>query len=223
MPNPVVVTLQFAASVANGICLAQNPVAAGALTLNGALVTAGVATMDAARRIAIASSGADGALVFTITGTDRYGSPQSETLTGVTSVNTPYTAYDYLTVTSVTTSAGSAGNITVGTNGVGSSPWFVEQILITPFHLRAGVINAGGATFSVERTYDDPNAILQGGTITIEPGSNIPPVAWPQIDASQVTLTTLETDLALCFAHRLTIYAGTTAVKMQSIQAGEVQ
>jgi hypothetical protein len=50
MSNPSVVTLQLVALVANGIALSQTPGAAGNLTLNGSLVTAGVAILDVARR-----------------------------------------------------------------------------------------------------------------------------------------------------------------------------
>ena len=228
MSNPSTLTLQLAASVANGVCLAQAPVAAGALTLNGSLVTAGVATLDkVARRAQIASTGADGSVVFTLAGTSRNGVPQRETITGVTSTNSVTSQLDYLTLTSVTSSAATAGNITVGTNGVGSSVWVVDNFLATFWALAGVIVGPLGTLYTLEFTYDDPNG--QGAlTLTVlpqqwamNPASNVPAnaYAFPAIASAQGTNFFTFADQPI-FAHRLTINSGTGLVMMQSLQAG---
>src|SRR3990167_8446733 len=67
---------------ANGICLTQTPSGAGDLTINGALATSGVATLDVPRHIIITSTANDSARTFTITGTNAYGDATSEAITG---------------------------------------------------------------------------------------------------------------------------------------------
>jgi hypothetical protein len=228
MANPDVKIIALTAAVANGISVSQTPGAAGNLTITGSLASGGVATLSStnakARRVLVSDAGSDAAVVFTIVGTDRYGNPISETVTGVTSATPIATKQDFQTVTRVSTSAATTGAITVGTNTVGSTDWIIDNIMVTPFNIGVAVsISSGTATYTVEHTYDDPNASLPG---TIEPASYSPPLAWP--DATLVTKTANgETTLGygpnstgVVFAHRLTITAGTGTVVMQSIQAG---
>ena len=227
MANPVVATLQFQAAVANGIALSQAVTAAGNLTLNGSLVSGGVATFDAARRVAaVSSSAGDTTQSLTITGTDRNGNPISEVLAlnGTTSV---YTQHDFLTVSQETASAALAGNITSGTNGVGSSAWIVDNPHITPFSLTTFArILSGSATYTLEYTPDDPQAPSGGYTAypvleTIEFGSTVPayPYPDPSMDALSQTIA-LTVFQGPVFAHRYTINSGTGKVLFQSIQAG---
>jgi len=227
MSNPSTVTLQLGAAVANGIAQSQAVAAAGNLTLNGSLVTGGVATMDVARRVLLASSGNDATVVFTITGTDRNGNTQSEAVTGLNGAATQYTARDFLTVTRIAASAACVGNITAGTNGIGSSPWVVDDYTHETWMLAVGVaIVSGSATYTVEHTYDDPNKI--GTTLvtppeqwSIVPGGFVPARAWPHpILVGQTANGEGTYDNKPVFAHRLTITAGTGLVAMQSIQAG---
>ena len=232
MSNPNTVSLQLVAAVANGICQSQTPAAAGALTLNGSLVTSGVATMDVARRVLIASGGADAGVVFTITGTGRPGTGQtlgpvqSETITGVTSAASQYSVLDYATITSVTASAGTAGAITVGTNGVASTVWVVDDFLHTFWALAGACYGPAGTTYTVEHTYDDPNAQPGGSIVGAEQwsmfaGSNVPAKVRPNASLNNVSGNN---DFSYpnqpIFAHRLTINSGTGLVLMQSIQAG---
>lgn len=71
----------------NGVCESQSAVGAHSLTLNGALVTGGVAVFDVPRNVTIDSGGVDTA-TLTITGTDEYGQTLVETiqLNGTTEV-----------------------------------------------------------------------------------------------------------------------------------------
>ena len=91
MSNPNTTIIQLAAAVANGVCLAQAVAGAGALTLNGSLVTGGVGVFDVARRVVTASTGADAGVILTIVGTDRYGNSQTEAVTMVSSPAVAFT------------------------------------------------------------------------------------------------------------------------------------
>lgn len=145
----------LAAAVANSICLSQTPAGAGALTLNGALVSGGVATLAVPSRITIASAGNDSGKTFVVAGTDHSGNAITETITGpntatVTSILT------YKTVTSVTISAAAAGAITVGNAQSGASPavaldpWAFPQVAI-----QCSV--SGTVNYTVQQTLDNPN------------------------------------------------------------------
>ena len=226
MSNPSLVTLQLVAGSTNAVALSQTPLVAGNLTLNGALVTAGVATFDVARRVAIASAGADSARVFTLVGTDRYGNAQSETITNVATPTPVNSVKDYLTVTRVSVDAGTAGAITVGTAGVASSPWVLDNPYVMSWYLSIAVqIISGAANWTVEHTYDDPN---KGGTtlvaspqgFIVEATSNTPPTLW-SLAALRAQAGNVEAQYANqpIMAHRLTINSGTGLVVMQSIQA----
>lgn len=226
MSNPSTVTLQLASLIANGIALSQTPVAAGALTLNGSLVAAGVAALDVARRVAVASTGNDAAVVFTITGTNASGAQIVSAVTGL-NISSVHTALDFLTVTSVTTSAATAGAITVGTDGTGSSPWVMDNHLATTWDLSVAVsIVSGAVTYTVEHTYDDPNDIgpslvAAPQQFSLEPASYVPALAWPNstLNGKSVNGETNYADQPI-MAHRLTITAGTGKAVMQTIQAG---
>jgi hypothetical protein len=227
MSNPSTVSLQLAAAVANGICQAQAVAAAGNLTLNGTLVSGGVATMDVARRVLMASSGNDAAVVFTITGTDRNGNVQTETLTGLNAAATAFTVRDFLTVTRIAASAVCVGNITAGTNGTASTVWVQDNFTSECWMLSVGVVIVSGtATYTVEHTYDDPNRIGTSLATPPEqwsetPGGFTPALPWSHPILVGLSATAEGTyDNKPVFAHRLTITAGTGLVAMQSIQAG---
>ena len=224
MANPSPVSLHLVAAVAAGVCASQTPGAAGALTINGSLATGGVATFDVARRVAVASTANDATVVFTIYGTNGSGAAISNTVTGVNagSVNS---LLDFLTVTKVTSSAGTAGAITVGTSSTASTPWIVDNFMAPYWALAVAVSVAGTVTYTVEHTYDDPNAtvgnLTTGANSALGPASNIPPIAWPNPTlAAQTASGEAQYVDKPIFAHRLTITAGTGTATMQSIQAG---
>jgi hypothetical protein len=159
MARPITVTAApLAAAVATGVCQSQVP-GTGALNMNGALVVNGVAVFDQARQLAFVSTGSNVASTFTITGTDAFGAAQSEALVGGNN-STVVSTKNYKTVTSITSSAPSAGSLTVGTNNspaITSSQWVRFDD-----YGDAGVaiqINAVGTTnITVQQTLDDPNS-----------------------------------------------------------------
>lgn len=219
-------SLQLATAVSNNIALSQTPTGAGALTLNGSTVTAGVATLDVARRVLITSGGADTARKFTVVGGNRNGNTISEVVTGVTSGTPVGTVQDFLTVKSITVDAATAGAITVGTSATGSTEWIVLNPYIASWDATFAVQAAAGVTYTVEVTLDDPNAGLNSGLVgqeqwSVAPGSNAPPV--PYNGPTAVTGATgnqIAAQLNPVWATRLTITAGTGLATVQVLQSG---
>jgi hypothetical protein len=110
----------------NGIAEAQAVAGAGNLTLDGALVSGGVATMDVPRGVEIDSSDAgDTTQTAIFTGTDVYGETVTEKLTfnGTTAVPGKKA---FKTVTQVAISAALTGNATAGTTDVLGLPFRID-------------------------------------------------------------------------------------------------
>jgi hypothetical protein len=120
------VYLSMTAADSDGVCQSQTPGAAGSLTLNGALVSSSVATLDIPRRISIVSAGSDAARIFLVTGTDRHGKSLIEMITGVTTASVS-SQNDFATVTDVSVDNATAGAIQVGTNGLASTKWIIPD------------------------------------------------------------------------------------------------
>lgn len=146
-------TLQLIAAVANGIAESQSP-AAGAIVLNGSLVTGGVAIMDVARRIVLTSGGNDTGIAFTVVGTDRYGRAQSETVTGA-SGGSVSTTRDFLTVTAITHTGSVATTFISGTTGVASTAPLIIDSYATRDDIGVTLDFSGTANSSIEVARDD--------------------------------------------------------------------
>ena len=152
------ITYKLAAAAATGIATAQSGTAGTKLTLNGSLVSGGVATLDsggAARRVIITPAADESTNSFTIVGTDRYGRAQTEVLAGVANPSVAQSVKDFLTVSSVTPTNNTAGTVTAGTNSVGSSApvvldWFTNGNIIG-----ANIILSGTVNVTVEEAMND--------------------------------------------------------------------
>lgn len=154
-PYQKTLTLSLVASVANGVALSQTGVAATPLTLNGSLVSGGIAKFDAPRRVGITSSGNDTSNSFTVVGVDYFGRTQTEVLAGA-SGGTAQTLRDFATVTSVTPTSNTAASVTVGTTNTGSTPPHVLDAIASPTQVSlAGIVTGGAATYTVEESFDD--------------------------------------------------------------------
>ena len=164
MATTIQTKLAYAAASANNISTVASP-GAGAILINGSAVVGGVAVLDAARRVLITSGSSDTGITFTVTGTNFAGNPLTETITG--GAATASTTQDFKTVSSVTHSGSVAGTLTVGTSGVGSSPWFYIDRDVNPINLGIGVTVTGTINYTVEYTYDDPNAPFSGTFPTV--------------------------------------------------------
>jgi len=225
--NPIRCQYQLVAAVSNGLATAQSLGAAGNLTLNGSLVSGGVGTLDsggAARRVLISSVGNDAGITWTITGTDRYGNAQTETIDGGNA--TPvYSDLDYLTVTQVHASGATAGNVTAGTNGVGSSPWFPRSFnSLGTLGVSVWIDTGKTVGANVEITWDDVNVQISKPPYgsSVEPASDYPPKPIVVTGFANVTQTTYGEISVPHFFFRMTIISGTDPAILQVIESSEV-
>lgn len=155
MGHPISLSLTVAAGSTNGIALSQSLGAAGALTLNGASVSGGTATLSPARRVLMTSAADDSDITWTVVGTNRFGQTQTETFVGGASAAVASTQ-DFLTVTSITGSAATSGNVTAGTNSTASTQWVPWDTNQTDVQISFfGDITSGSPTWQVDFTPDD--------------------------------------------------------------------
>lgn len=108
----------------DGICAAQTRVGAGDLTINGALTTSGVFTVDdkCAKQLSFTSTGNISATTLTVYGHLLKHSPEfTETVTGPNNSTVETTNYFYK-VTRIATSGNVSTNTTVGTSDEAVTP-----------------------------------------------------------------------------------------------------
>jgi hypothetical protein len=206
----------LAAASANNICLSQTPAAAGALTLDGALVVSGVAVMDNPRRVLItAASSNESAKTFTVTGIGANGNTVSEAITGPSS-GTAQSVLDYKTVTLITISAAAAGAITVGTSGVGGSRW-VSFDAFAPSFISLQCNVTGTINYTVQTTLNDPYDPIT----PVAPAS----VVWVNSSDSAVVGATAnqQSNFLFCPVYaRILINSGTGSVATTFLQSSSV-
>lgn len=157
--RPITATVgPLTAASANNIALSQTPGAAGALTLNGSLVPAtgpeaGTAVLDTPRRILITT--ADTTHTFTIVGVSPTDTALTETF--LIAGGATYSQLDYAEVDSITINGAATAAVTVGTNGIASTPWVRLDEWASP---QVGIQcdATGTVNYTVQSTYDDPNS-----------------------------------------------------------------
>lgn len=156
--KPVLVSMAPSASSANGICLSQTPGGAGAVTINGALATGGVATLGGVSAVTITSTGDISNRTFDITGTDGFG--RTLVLAGMTGPNatTVVSTHSFKTVTKITISGAAAAAITIGVNGTGISWPIAPDIHPVSFSIGLGINVTGTIDVTVQHTFDDVQA-----------------------------------------------------------------
>ncbi len=127
----------------DGIATSQSG-AAGALTLDGALVTGGVATFDVPRNIIVDSGGADTA-TLTVTGTDVYDQTLVEniTLNGTTAVAGKKA---FKTVTGIVSDATISNGAFVGTGNVLGLPVYLPSAAYILAELEDNAAATAGTT-----------------------------------------------------------------------------
>lgn len=159
--RPKVITTAVMTDDADGIAVAQAVASATTMTLNGDLVTNGIATIANAQLVGITSSGNDNGITFTVAGTDADDKTVSQAVTGASGGVATSTMY-FKTVTSVTTSGAVAGTAAVGTLAADglitrSGPVNWRQ---SPFNMSLSAeLTAGtGGTFGAQYTVDAPEA-----------------------------------------------------------------
>lgn len=124
MANIFVSSVQLSAADADGVCQSQTPISAGSLTLNGSLVSGGVATLDSGgfpRQLLFDCTGDHTGVTYTVYGRLREGGDiVSEEVAGVNGTTTTSVNFWYQ-VTQIDNSAAPPDAVVVGTNEVGSS------------------------------------------------------------------------------------------------------
>lgn len=155
-------------ATANNIAASQSAVGAADLVIDGSLAISGVAYLATPGSVTITSAANDTGITFTVYGLayNANGGPFGvvETVTG-SNTSTVATINKFHRVTRVATSGATAGNVTVGTNGVAVLDK-ARRVLITS----AG--NDSNKTFTVTGT--DWNGNIVSETIT---GGNVAAVA----------------------------------------------
>lgn len=155
MARPKILTYTLSASVPNGICTAQTPSGAGALTIDGAYATSGVATLNYPRHLLITTSANDTTKTLTIVGTDRYGKALSYAV-NLPNATTLVVPYNFLTVTSVTVSAATTGTITLGTYDSMEGPWIpLDWIGSDEATISVGLSTSANFTYTLQSTLED--------------------------------------------------------------------
>lgn len=155
----VVITTSALDDDPNGIAEDQTTVGAGDLTLNGALVSSGTATMAEAQIVSIESTGNLSAITFTVTGTDADGTIISEDVTGPNAATVTSAAY-FKTVTQIAVDAAVGTNVEVG---VAASNGMVTRSVTTswwhaPFNVSLSVeLVTDTGTFGAQYTVDKPD------------------------------------------------------------------
>jgi hypothetical protein len=152
--RPITVTVgPLQASSGNNIALSQTPCGAGNLTLNGSTVVAGVAILTNPERITLTTT--DSTHTATITGTDWAGSVISELITFTGSAITSLLSYK--TITKISVNAALTAAITVGTSGIGYSPWVRLDEYALP-QVSIGCDATGTVNYTIQQSNDDPNS-----------------------------------------------------------------
>jgi hypothetical protein len=211
--RPITVTVgPVGTTSATNIAASQTPGAAGALTLSGALVSGGVATLPTPQRVLITTT--DTTTKFTITGTTPTGSAVSETVVGGGSNVT--STLDYATVTSIRVNQGTTAAVTVGTSGVASTPWVrFDEWAAAQIAIQCDV--TGTVNYTVQSTLDDPNSVSN----LVIPSA----VVWVSTsDTAAVGATgTVQTNFAYCPVFgRVLLNSGSGSVTATFTQSGVV-
>ena len=178
IPDPIVAD-------PDGIAAAQAVAGPANLTLNGALVSGGVATLDVPRAVQIDSANAgDTTQTITVTGTDEYGATLVEAidLNGTTAV---LGKKAFKTVTQMAISAATAGNVNAGTTNVFGLPYKLAKAAdIIAFNADGSVEDAtiaAAVTAAATATTGDVRGTV---TPTTTPNGTINFAALMKVDAA---------------------------------------
>jgi hypothetical protein len=217
MRNVEVTTVALTNS-ATAVCTAQNRASAGALTIDGTVVTAGVAIIAMAQKISITGASSNTGITYTITGADADGKTISEVLTGHGAGLVVYSNYYFKTVTGVTVSAAMTGTTTVGAISSGSGGASTRTLRINSKQANFGLglyvdlVGSAAMTYTVQVSPDEPEdtAVLSYATDS---------VWFNQADLTGKTTDAYAVMLAPCQTIRLIITAYTSGVaKLYSVQ-----
>lgn len=118
----------------------------------------GTVTLDTARRVIFTSGGDDTGDTITITGTDWDNQPISESVTGASGAAAS-TTLSYKTITSVSTSGAVATTMSVGTNTVADSQWFMLDPYAASAPTAVQATASGTVNFTIQQSLDNPTSL----------------------------------------------------------------
>lgn len=142
----------------NGIAEAQTLVGAGNLTLDGALASGGVATLDVPRHISLYSAGNISAVTFVVTGTDRFGNAITEAITGP-NATTVKGAKNFQTVTQIAADGAVGSDVEAGSADEAETAWFPLNHCVRGLTTRVALTTGASLTFGLQMTMDDVQAL----------------------------------------------------------------
>lgn len=140
---------------ANGIALSQTPLAGGPLTMNGALVSGGVATLPCQQFPTVTCAGNDAARIFTFTGTGQTGQALTATVAG-SSGSVTVSSVGFKTITGVSVDAATADAIEIGIDDVGRQYPCVIDTMLNPTDISVSVDVTDTINFTVQHSFNDP-------------------------------------------------------------------
>lgn len=211
---PIVISVQLAAASATAVTTAQTLGSAGNFTINGVSASGGIATFATPRRVLFTFAANETGHTFTAFGTGHGGQTISEAVAGTTA-GTVQTNNDFLMVTRVSSSAATTGNVSVGTDGVGSSRWVYFSPHMTPTDISAWSEVSGTVNYTIQWGYQDPAGLPTAfpvAPVTITPYDD--PIAQGQ------TATGFTATQTPVIVGRVTVNSGTGTVTTRFLQAG---
>lgn len=163
----------YATADPDSIALTQTPLAGGDLTLNGTLVSGGVATLSPAGFITITTNGDESAKNATVYGTTAEGwtvvlGPFALAASATT---TTYSVISFATVTRIAVSAALGAAVTVGTAQSGAGPWMPLDIMVPNQVTTISTNISGSLNYSWQFTND--NIWGEAPTFAIDPNTII--------------------------------------------------
>lgn len=190
-------------------------ISAGAVTLNGSLTSGGVASLTNAQSVTVTNASAE-TIKLTFIGTTFNKIGISE-IVQLGAAATLTLGNSFLTISSVTSSGASVGNISIGTPGTAISQWarFDDWSPGSTVTLQANVV--GTVNYTVQTTLDDPNS----PTNPVQPAS----VTWFSSGDTAVVGATASAQSSfsvLPLFARVLLNSGTGSVTATFVQVGNV-
>lgn len=205
-------TLTAPAAAPTSIALAQTLGAPGNLNLNGASVVNGVAVLATKFMVPVSLTFAanETGHNFTLTGTDYGGNVISEVIAGTTA-GTVQSANNYTTITRISVSAATTGNVSAGNLAQAIGRWIIADKNKANFQVGFGCYVTGTVNYTVQHTWQD---------VLSQPTSAANQRIFNH-DFIVNQTTTQDSNYAFNIAaFRLVINSGTGSVEMMSLEAG---
>jgi hypothetical protein len=204
--RPISFTRSQPAASGTSVAAAQLLNASGVITLNGALISGGVATLTVPA-VLTAFSEKSATVNFVVTGTAPNGASQTETL-AVTASGTVTGSLSFATVTSVVADAATSATISLGNGVPGYTAWIPLDIYTPNQVTNISAKASGTVNYSVEYTNEDPfNTGIQQLAVPHPAGSLTAATG----DETQFTTTLMR-------AVRLKINSGNGSVRFTCVQ-----